>query len=563
MAYREVGMWEILNVLRRMGRGETKSSIKKATGLRRKTIRRYVELAIRLGWAPGEAEPTEELAAKVYEQARAGDGDRGPGEAERILLPRRDKIEAWLKPEDGSRGLRLTKVHVLLERDGVVVPYSSLHRFAVKHCGFCDKRRLTVRVAGCEPGEIAEVDFGRLGLVPFPETGARRVLHALIVTLVYSRHLYVHTTHSQKLEDLIDGLEDAWEFFGGVTARLIIDNLKAAVTKPDRYAPFFQRTFEEYALHRGFIIDSTVPGHAKGKPHVERNVPYVRESFFRGEEWLDRDHVQRKAIGWCLHVAGTRVHGTTRKKPLAVFENLERQALAPIVKDRFDTPQWAECKVHPDHHVQFQRALYSVPTRHVGKTMCVRGDKGLVRVYLDGRIVKTHPRKPPGGRSTDYDDYPEELAPYAMRDPERMKREAGMHGEHLGRFMSELLAGPFPWARLRQAQKLLRLGNKYGWQRVDGACRRALAFDVDNVHRLERIIKQGLDSVAVHGPPKARVTQMPMRFERPATSFSHHTGDDDDRGETIAQNGSQETVSVGHRADAARPGRLREEDETR
>lgn len=528
MAYREVGMWEILNVLRRIGRGESKSAVKRATGHRRKTIRRYVEIAEELGWVPSVHEPDEALAALVASEVRTRPADADPGVTEQVLLPHRDQIEAWLKPEpDDRRGLRLTKVHRLLARRGVDVPYSSLHRFAVKHCGFADHRLLTVRVADCEPGELAEVDFGRLGLIPDSETGNRRVLYALLVTLVHSRHQYVHVTHSQKLPDLIEGLEDAWEFFGGVPARVVIDNLKAAVTKPDRYNPIFQRTFEEYAAYRGFVIDAAVARHAKGKPHVERNVQYVRESLFRGEQWLNLEHVQREAVRWCVEVAGVRTHGTTRQKPVAVFENVERAALRPLEQECFDPPIWVECKIHPDHHIHCLKALYSVPTRFVGgkAKAWVRADRKLVRIYVGNELAKTHPRQPPAGRSTDYDDYPPERAPYAMRDPDRIIREAHKHGTDLGHFMTELLAGPFPWAKLRQAQMLLRLGNKYGWTQVDQACHRALAFDLINVKRVERIIKLALERKALPQSTSAPcpVIQMPLRFARPTSHFDHRT----------------------------------------
>lgn len=190
--------------------------------------------------------------------------------------------------------MQLTKVHRLLERRGVRVPYSSLHRFVVKHCALATGR-VTVRMSESAPGEVAEADFGRLGRVWDPVAGRLRVLWALVVTLVYSRHQYVHTTFSQKREDVIAGLEDAWLFFGGVAHRLVIDNLTPAVRKADRYDPIFQRVFEEYAHHRGFTIDAAVVAHPTGKPRVERSVPYVRENFFRGEEWRDRDHVQRHA----------------------------------------------------------------------------------------------------------------------------------------------------------------------------------------------------------------------------------------------------------------------------
>jgi len=523
MAYREVAMWEIFAVLERAHRGESRSAIARVTGHSRKTVRRYLATAREVGWEPGGDTPTEALAGEVYRRHRPSK-ERGPGDVEAELLPHLEQLRIWLTPGPGEkRGLKLTKVQRLLERQGLRIPYSSLHRFAVKHCDFGREGRVTVRMAPCAPGELAEVDFGRLGLVPDPETGRSRVAWALVVVLVHSRHQYVHVTYSQRLRDVIDGLEDAWHFFGGVPRRVILDNLKPAVTKADRYDPIFQRTCEEYARYRGFVLDATRSADPQGKPHVERGVPYVRENFFRGESWLGLDQVQREARRWCLETAGTRIHGTTRQRPLAVFENVERGELGPLAAERFDPPEWGEYKVHPDHHISFQRGLYSVPHAHLGRTVWVRADRKLVRIYVDGVLVKTHARQPPGGRATDYDDYPAELTAYTLRDPERVIREARSHGSDLGRFMEVLLSGTVPWARLRQAQKLLRLGRKYGWGRVELACRRALAFELINVHRVESILLQELDQLPLPLDPGTETPVIPiqLRFQRPAGSFTH------------------------------------------
>jgi len=104
--------------------------------------------------------------------------------------------------------------------------------------------------------------------------------------------------------------------------------------------------------------------------------------------------------------------------PLEVFEAEEKARLIPLQSERFETPTWAQCKVHPDHHIHFGQALYSVPTRWIGCRVEVRGDRSLVRIYAHGELIKTHERKPPGGRSTDYADYPEGRAPYARRWPD-------------------------------------------------------------------------------------------------------------------------------------------------
>jgi len=525
MAYREVAMWEVLEVLRRLRRGEGVRKVARATGRERKTVRRYRDLAEGLGWVAELHEPDEVLALEVFRQLRPRPKEEAPGETELLLLGHRERIAGLLEPDGPrGRGLTLAKVHALLARGGVGVPYSSLHRFAVKHCGF-GAGRTTVRVADCAPGEVAEVDFGRLGLVPDPATGKRRLAHALIVTLGYSRHQYVHVTFSQRIPDLIAGLEDAFAFFGGVPRRVVIDNLKAAVTKADKYDPIFSRSFEEYARHREFVIDAADAESPTHKPRVERAVPYVRENFFRGETWIDLEHVQREARRWCLATAGLRVHGTTRARPLEVFEAEERAALAPLVKERFDPPIWKQCKVHPDHTVCFGKALYTVPTRHIGKAAEVRGDSKRVRIYVNGELVKTRPRLAPGKKDIDYADYPQEKAAYAMRDPQRVVAEAKAHGADLGRFMERLLAGDFPWAKLRQAQALLALGRRYGWARADLACRRALAFDLVNVRRVQAILEGALGVEEAQADTEAsNVVQLPLRFLRPAGSFTPRPG---------------------------------------
>jgi transposase len=538
MAYREVAMWEILQVLRRLGRRESKSAIAREMGHSRSTVRRYEAVAKALGWTPGSTTtgPDEELAAGVARRINPVT-DRVAGEAEAVLLPHSEQIRRWLTPAVHAgvherRGLRLTKIRELLGRQGVHVPYSSLHRFAIKHCGFAGRRRVTVRMTEPPPGELAEIDFGRLGPVSDPLSGRRRVAWALIVVLPHSRHQYVHVTFSQKLPHLIDGLEDAWAFFGGVPRRVVLDNMRTAVTKADRYDPILQRTFDEYAAYRGFVIDPAPVRDPTCKPHVERGVPYFRDSCFKGENWRGLEEVQAAAIKWCLGTAGTRTHGTTRERPLAVFENAERETLLPLEKERFDPPRWAECKVHPDHHISLGRALYSVPTRYIGRSVWVRSDTRLVRIYADHTLLKTHPRQAPGGRSTDYDDYPEHLTSYTLRDPQRLIHQAKSHGVHLGGFTEELLGGTFPWARLRQAQRLLRLGEKYGWPRLDTACRRALDFELINVKRVEAIILQHLDQenpvtrAAVKVIPiqlPLQLQQLQARFARPAASFAHRT----------------------------------------
>jgi transposase len=528
MAHKEYGVTDILDILLRAQAGDSIRRIAKATGMDRKTISNYLRIAAEHGFAPGVTDDHLTETALAVFRAVHGPQMKPPSlaAASAPLIPHRDLISGWLEKD----GLTLTKSHIKLGRMGVAVSYSALYRYARDEFGF-GSQKVTVRMAETEPGEVAQVDFGRMGMVFDPETGKQRVLHALVVTLVFSRHQYVYLTHRQDLDALIGGMEEAWEFFGGITRRLVLDNMKVAVVKADRYEPVFNRTFQDYSQHRGFIIDPAPVRHPEAKGCVENQVKYVRDNFFAGEEFSNREQAQRAAVTWLRTTAGLRLHGTTRKRPLLVFEEEERKVLLPLSSERFDVPAFADCTVHRDHHIQFQRAIYSLPTQYIGKEVFVRGDSALVRIYHQQQLIKTHPKKAAGQRSTDFDDYPKEKSAYAMRDVNYYISTAQSRGQKQGAFMAELLSGDVPWTFIRQAQALLRLGDKYGAPRVEAACARALAFGLMNVKRVEGIIKQSLEKESIPAPTGARIfTLQPPRFERDADYFSHHTTKENEHG---------------------------------
>lgn len=519
MGHKEYNVIEIVDILRRWLEGDGLREIARATCMDRNTVRKYICIAEEKGFSFDYKGDLDEIAYHIFNEVHPEKRGGLENKRDRILLPHKETITDWLE----KKKLTLTKVHIKLQRMGVDVSYSGLYRFSREHLGFGSKQ-ITVRMIEAKPGEVAEVDFGRLGIIYDPASGRNRVLYALVVTLVYSRYQYVYTTHSQDLKSLINGIEEAWEFFGGSTRRLIIDNLKAAVIRADRYEPIFQRTFLEYSRYRGFIIDSTEVRSPKGKPKVERQISYVRENFFKGEDFMDREHAQRNAVKWCMMTAGLRIHGTIRRRPRIVFEQEEKEALLPLTGERFDVPIWdPPHTVHPDHHIVVNYATYSVPTAYIGKEVDVRVDSKLVRIYFKEQLIKTHPVKPPGGRSTDYNDYPKEKTPYAMRSCRYYIQKAKALGNYCGTFTEKLLSGDFPWSKIRQAQKLLRLGEKYGKERVENACRRALYFGLLNIYRVENIIKEGNSYFPLpEEDSHIEVPEsLPGRFRRPAEYFIH------------------------------------------
>jgi hypothetical protein len=250
----------------------------------------------------------------------------------------------------------------------------------------------------------------------------------------------------------------------------------------------------------------------------------VRERCFDGETFNDLEVAREHATTWCRDVAGTRVHGTTRKVPREEYERFEKAAMLPAPTESFDVPVWAVAKVHPDHHVQVARALYSVPTQYVGKTVDVRVDSRTVRLYVGAELVKVHPRVAPGKRSTDASDYPSHKAAYALRSVDDVKARARRMGEHVGRYAERLLGGPLPWTKMRQAYGLLRLCERYGNERVDALCERALAFDVVDVPRIERMIKSAVH-VETEAASSGKLVQLGARFARDASAFATQSKD--------------------------------------
>ncbi len=510
-------MIEIREVVRRWQAGHGMREVERETGLDRKTVRRYYQ-ALESLHVERDTELDDVLAHHVAQIVQTRPVAEPTIERQQ-LMEHRDRIAEWLC---GKTPLRMTKVHALLKRDHAVdVSYATLRRFSIDELGW-RQTKPTVRVADAEPGEEAQVDFGLMGPIFDPHEGRTRKLWVLVVTLSYSRHSFVWPSWSQTTAAVCEGLDAAWRFFGGIPARIVPDNASSMISKADPTSPRVVDAFADYAQARGIFIDAARVRRPRDKARVENQIAYVRESWFAGERFEDLEHARRAAEAWCRDIAGTRIHGTTRAAPIIVFEAEEKPKLRPAPQDVFDVPYWGEAKVHPDHHVQVLKALYSVPTRYIGRKVRVRADSRMVRIYSGTELIKTHPRVAIGKRSTDPNDYPPGTAPYAMRNVDSLIARAKERGEHVGRFAEQLLGGPLPWTTMRQGYELVRLCDRYGNARVDDVCRRALDFEVLEVPRIGRMLKlaiAGEERAAEAGKLTRLPNAAPPRFARAPEGF--------------------------------------------
>jgi hypothetical protein len=470
-------------------------------------VRRYLDTATTAGVRVTATITDEEVRQVLLALHPAGGRPRGDGWAR--CVEQRAAIERWLRD-----GLRLTKIRKLLVRQGVAIAYPTLHRFAVLELQF-GKSATTIPVLDGEPGQEVQLDTGWVGRLTVPDRKWRR-FRAWIFTAVRSRHRFVYPTFEETTARAIEACEAAWAFFGGIFTVLIPDNTKAIVSTPDPLAPRITPAFLEYAQARRFHIDPARVRHARDKGRVERAVPGVRDDCFAGEVLTTLDDARAWAQHWCLNDYGLRRHSRTQRRPLEHFQIEEQARLLPAPTTPYDIPLWSTPKVGRDQLAAVAKALYSIPHPYVGQRLTARADAHLVRFYARGLLIKTHARQAPGGHAIDASDYPVERSIYAMRNVDALRRQAEAASDVIGRYAAALLDGPLPWTRMRRVYALLGLVRRYGAARVTEVCTLALAADMLDVHRLRRMLEQG-----VTAPPAAPPTRvMPMaRYLRPSAQY--------------------------------------------
>ena len=513
MAYREVTMLEVKEVLRQWLGGAPKKRIAARLDCDPKTVRRYIAVAAKLGLTRDGGVVTDRLVAQVLERVQ-GSRQQERGDSWARCIEHRELIQKKL-----DEHVRLSKVRRLLIRRHVDIPYTTLHRFAVIELNY-GKNAPSVPVADAAPGQELQLDTGWvLQLLP-DARGRRRRMRAWIFTPVLSRYRFVYPCERESTESAIEACEAAWEFYGGVFHVLIPDNTKAIVHTPDDLGAKLNETFLEYSQSRGFVVDPARVRHAKDKARVERSVRDVRDDCFGGEELATVPQARTRALTWSREEYGLRRHTSTGRMPREHFEASERPCLLPAPHEPYDIPRWSDPTVAFDQFAAVAKGLYSLPRELRGHTLRARADTQTVRFYdKRGELLKAHARVGPGQKSFDPSDFPEEKSAYAQRDVAFFEGQAREHGEAIGDFARALLAGPLPWTRMRRVRALLSLVKKYGAPRVQECCRIALAVEMVDVKRLRRMIelalKPELKAPAAKVIPIAKYLRQPTQYALP------------------------------------------------
>ena len=489
MGRRSFAVRDIAEILEHWQAGRPIQSVARSLGLDRKTVRKYVALAQSAGFQPGVGQGPPDGWGIWLDQNCLGLRERsrrGPAGDELAAL--HDEIAKGL--HDASP----TTVWRRLHRAGKLgASLSSFRRYVQSAVPEAPaKPQITVRRPEPPAGEEAQVDYGLLGTWLNPLTGRRQAVNVFALVLSCSRHTFGHAVCCMDQQAWLESHIACFQFFGGVPSRLVPDNLKTGVLKADLYDPAFNRGYEELARHYGFLIDPARAAKPTDKPRVERVVPFIRNDFWQGRSFSSLAEINAALEDWCINVAGQRIHGTTRQRPIEVFREVEQAALRPLPEAPFELATWSEAKVAKDCHIQVASAWYSVQHEYRGKTVAVRLTPRLVQCYLAYKLIKTHLRVPKGQRSTDWDDYPPELAAFFRRTPDWCLEQARALGPAVSEAVATVLE-VHALHRLRQAQGIVRLADKYGVARLNAACIRANAFGDPGYRTVKSILERGLD----------------------------------------------------------------------
>jgi len=514
MAFREVPVFEVREILRLWLLGYALRAVARMVQCDRKTVTRVVEVAKGLGLCAGDdpVRLSDAFVGSVAEAIAHSRPDRH-GESWVLLCEHRAKIEAFV-----SDDVPAVKMVELLARQGVVVAERTLNRFIAAE--FATAPKTTVLLADGVPGQELQVDFGELGRMLDEQTGKRRRVWALVFTPVFSRFTFVWLSFNQNMATVIDGFEAAWEFYGGVFKVVIPDNMATVVTKADALDPLLNQAFVEYAQARGFVVDPARVRAPQDKARVERAVSFVQTSFWAGENFGCLTEAQTAAQVWCRGRAGLRQHRRLGAQPALVFAEREQPVLLAAPEERYDLPIYRTAKVHRDHHIEIDKALYSVPGTLIGTQVDVTATGVLVKVFAAGRLVKVHPRQERGARITDPNDLPSDVTDYALRDIESQRQKAHTRGEHIGAFADVLLAGPLPWTRMRHVHKLLRTCDRYGDQAVDRACERAVDAGADKIGVVVGMVERALEAAQAQDDGPVPDNVITGRFARDPGHFA-------------------------------------------
>ena len=341
------------------------------------------------------------------------------------------------------------------------------------------------------PGEVAEIDFGYLGMFPGP-LGPLVKTYGLAVILPYSRLDFYAITYDQSFLTLIAELEKAFLYFGGVPKKLKVDNMKTAILKNQHYDLEFNQDFLEFAYHYNTVIIPCTPYSPEQKGTVESGIKYLQGNFIAGRTFTGSAGMKRQLTDWMTNYANARIHGTTRKVPMEVFLQEEKEKLQPLPEEAFSFFNRGVRTVASNCHIHFENNYYSVPAVLVGKEVTVRWNNNLVRIINSGEQVALHPKSSGTGNYITSRCHLPDYKTYSQTEyQKRLEEQMAAIGDWAHAYFVMLLETKESyWSR--SVRVILGLCREYGNEAINKALKRAMYYKVTDLTTIKNILEKKL-----------------------------------------------------------------------
>lgn len=493
MAAKRLSMRKIREVLRLRALGQSPGAIAQGLQVGENTVRRYVRRAeaAELGWPLPPELGDEALEALLFTPPPAA-GTARP-------------VPDWVEVQRELRRRGVTLQLLWLE-------YKALHPDAgYQYTQFCEHyRRWRDRLDPVlrqehRAGEKVFVDYaGQTVPVVDTATGELREAQIFVGVLGASNFTFAEATWTQSLPDWIGSHVRMFAYMGGIAAAVVPDNLRSGVSRSCFYDPDINPTYQDLAVHYGTSVLPARPRSPRDKAKVESGVLVaerwilapLRNHTFHSLAELNRE------IDRLLEALNDRpfqkLEGTRRSQ----FEAFERGALRPLPSAPFEVAERRTARVNIDYHVDVLGHLYSVPYQLVRRPVEVRITASGVEIFHDGRRVAVHMRSYRKGRfTTDAGHRPKSHQAHLEWSPGRLVRWAEKTGPSTAALVRHILdSRPHPEHGYRACLGVLRLGKRYGAERLEAACARALHIGGTTYRSVRSILEHGLDSEPLENP---------------------------------------------------------------
>jgi transposase len=449
---------------------------------------------------------------------------------ERLLFPLPPSMSKEVRPAPDW-----SEVHRQLKRKGVTLAllwqeYKTLYPEGYQYSAFCEHYRawegtldLVMRQTH-RAGEKLFVDYaGQTVPVVDRISGEIQPAQVFVAVLGASNYTDAEATWTPALPDWIGSHVRALTYFGAIPECLVPDNLKSGVSAAHRYEPELNPTYAEMAAHYSLAVLPARAAKPRDKAKVEVGVQIVERwilARLRHHTFFSLPEINA-AMRALLEDLNRRPFKRLPGSRLSLFEQLDRPAMRPLPPEPYVFAEGKKARVHIDYHMQVDGHYYSVPYQLVKQALDVRLSANTVEVFHQGRRVASHPRSHQKGRHTTTAEHmPQAHQAYAQWTPQRLIHWAEQTGPATAQVVATLLASrPHAQQGFRSCLGIMRLGKTYGDDRLEAACRRALAIQAPSYKSIESILKHRLDQAPLPTPAPAAPPTLPHPNVRGADYF--------------------------------------------